>query len=50
MILLANSIFTPSHPELRTMGQNPYRLAEGQGVIASAAKQSLPENRDCFVA
>jgi len=32
------------------MGQNSYSLAYHQGVIASRAKQSLPENRDCFVA
>src|SRR5215813_3606368 len=35
---------------LRIMGQNPHRMASGQGVIASGAKQSLLENRDCFVA
>jgi hypothetical protein len=35
---------------LRTMGQNLNRPAQGQDVIASGTKQSLPENRDCFVA
>jgi len=32
------------------MGQNSHSLAYSQGVIASGAKQSVPENRDCFVA
>jgi hypothetical protein len=35
---------------LMTMGQNPHCTAEGQSVITGAAKQSLPKNRDCFVA
>jgi hypothetical protein len=35
---------------IRTMGQNSYSMAYRQCVIASGAKQSLPENRDCFVA
>jgi len=32
------------------MGQNLLYMAEGQGVMASGAKHSVPENEDGFVA